>query len=96
MVERPPAKRRGGFVPLEVGPFLRAPFGWTNRMRRAEGWPERGASRHVPIGLWGNLALGLALYGGPCLGTLVGWRLWGGLIGAAVASLRAWELTASQ
>jgi hypothetical protein len=87
MVDRPGAKRPRVFVPLEVGSFLRAPFGWTNRMRRDEGWPERGASKSVRIGLWGNLAVGLALYGGPVLGALVGWQLWGAWIGVAIGLL---------
>jgi hypothetical protein len=84
MVERRAAKRPRVFVPFEVGSFMRAPFGWTNRMRREEGWPELGASRHLPIGLRGNLALGLGLYGAPVLGALLGWQWWDGLLGAAI------------
>jgi hypothetical protein len=84
MVERRAAKRPRVLVPFEVGSFMRAPFGWSNRMRRDEGWPERGTSKRVPIGLWGNLAVGLGLYGGPVLGALLGWQWWGGWIGAAI------------
>ena len=84
MVERRAAKRPRVLVPFEVGSFMRSPFGWTNRMRRDEGWPERGASKRVPIALRGNLAIGLGLYGGPVLGALLGWQWWGGWIGTAV------------
>lgn len=54
-------KRPGALVSLEVRSFLRAPFGWTNRMRREEGYPEPGATRRVPMGLWANVLLGLVL-----------------------------------
>ena len=57
-------------------------------MRREEGYPQRGETRRVPIGLWANVLLGLAIYGHILLGGILGWRasdsLWGAGLGAAI------------
>jgi hypothetical protein len=82
--KRSPRSRARLPVPVEVGSFLRAPYGWTNRMRRAEGWPERGARGSVRIGFWRNAGMGVALYGGPIAGAVVGWHVADGLLGAVI------------
>lgn len=78
-------KRPGALVPVEVGSFLRAPFGWTNRMRREEGYPEPGATR-TAIGLWANVLLGLVLYGPIVVGGVLGWRSWDSLLGVGLGA----------
>ena len=67
--------------------MLRAPYGWTNRMRREEGYPDRGdASGARPIGWKGNLLMALGLYGPFVIGAYVGWRS-GGWVGLAIGAV---------
>ncbi|GAB3791303.1 hypothetical protein GCM10027601_36270 [Nocardioides ungokensis] len=65
-------------------------------MRRAEGFPARGEAGRVPIGIWANILLGLALYGPIVGGAVLGWlawnSLWGAGLGAAVGLLTAMVL----
>lgn len=81
MGPEPGDKPRRVFVPFEIGSFLRAPYGWTNRMRRSEGYPARGETRRVRIGALANVLLGLALYGPIVVGAVIGGlardSLWG-------------------
>ena len=90
-----PDERRRILVPWQIGSFLRAPYGWTNKARRAEGWPERGERQAVPLGFWANVLIGLALYGPAVTGAALGWltrKEWswvffGAVIGFAVQIL---------
>ena len=71
-MEPDPDDRRRVVAPLDLG-ALRAPYGWTNKMRRAEGWPEIGERRSVLLGFWQNLSLGLVIYGPFVIGAGLGW-----------------------
>lgn len=81
-------------VPLDLLPMLRAPYGWTNRMRRAEGYPGLGAGPPVRVGLMGNLVLAVSLYGLPVAGGVVGWQVWGAWSGVLIGVLMAMVVVA--
>jgi len=62
--------------------MLRAPYGWTNRMRREEGYPELGECRPgPPIGFWRNVGAAIVVYGPTVVGVVAGWLAWGGWLG---------------
>lgn len=96
--ERHQARLRA-FVPLDLLSSLRAPYGWTNKMRRAEGYPEIGdlQSRSARKGLWWNVRLALVVYGpwiaGAGIGFAINPAMQGavfGLIGGVVVQLLGW------
>lgn len=80
-------ERQRVLAPLDVVSLLRAPYGWTNRMRREEGYPALGQSHTVRLGFWRSLALAVLMYGPPIVGALLGWRGWGGWIGAGLGAM---------
>jgi len=53
-------------------------------VRREEGYPARGETRHVRLGFWGNVGMALLVYGPAILGAVGGWAIWGGWLGAVV------------
>lgn len=87
MTARPEGKKVRGVLPLEVASFLRAPYGWTSRMRRGEGHPARGERHPTTLGFWTSLMATLATYGPVTVGALLGWRGWGGWGGAGLGAL---------
>jgi len=86
MTRGPGGKPSRLFVPVEVASFLRAPYGWTIRMRREEG-ALLGEQPRVTMGFWTSLAAALAAYGPVTVGALLGWRGWGGWPGAGLGAL---------
>lgn len=83
MGEEQSSRKRSVLVPFDIGPSVRAPFGWTNKMRREEGWPLRGQTRPAHAGFWPNLALGTFLYGPYLAGATIG-GLTGGFPGVMI------------
>lgn len=80
-------EKPGVLVPIQLGSALRAPYGWTSRMRREERWPERGETKAIHIGFWMNVTLALGVYGPYCLGAPLGLFFLGGWRGVAVGFL---------
>lgn len=93
--------RPRAFVPLDLLTSMRAPFGWTNRTRRQEGYPAIGERRSIHIGFWRSLGLAVLVYGPPAVGAWIGfhvgrewgWALVGGIGGFGV-QIFAWLASA--
>lgn len=86
MTAKPPKQRNRVLVPFELAPFLRGPHGWTNEMRRREGYPRGVRGQPLHLGFWRSVGVALLLYGPMAVGAVLGGRAWGGWAGAGAGA----------